>query len=64
MQNGAGTGMMSSYFAAGATVDLSGSTTYEIDEDGMDMSNLPFTPVFDASHIYAGQSVMPISSSA
>lgn len=63
MQNGAGTGMMSSYFAAGATVDLSGSTTYEIDEDGMDMSNLPFTPVFDASHIYAGQSVMPISSS-
>ncbi len=63
MQNGAGTGMMSSYFAAGATIDLSGSTTYEIDEDGMDMSGLPFTPTFDASHIYAGQSVMPISSS-
>lgn len=64
MQNGAGAGMMSSYFAGGATIDLSGSTTYEIDEDGMDMSSLPFTPVFDASHIYAGQSVMPISSSA
>ncbi len=63
MQNGAGTGMMSSYFAAGATIDLSGSTTYEIDEDGMDMSGLPFTPTFDANHIYAGQSVMPISSS-
>ncbi len=63
MQNGAGTGMMSSYFAAGATIDLNGSTTYEIDEDNMDMSSLPFTPVFDESHIYAGQSVMPISSS-
>lgn len=62
MQNGAGTGMMSSYFAAGAAINLSGSTTYEIDEDNMDMSGLPFTPVFDASHIYAGQSVMPISS--
>ena len=63
MQNGVGTGMMSSYFAAGATIDLSGSTTYDIDEDNMDMSGLSFTPVFDASHIYAGQSVMPISSS-
>jgi len=28
----------------------------------MDMSGLPFTPVFDASHVYVGQSVMPISS--
>ena len=63
MQNGAGTGMMSSYFADGATIDLSGSTTYEIDDDAMDMSGIPFTPVFDAGHIYAGQSVMPISSS-
>ena len=63
MQNGAGTGMMSTDFAAGATIDLNGSTTYEIDEDNMDMSGLPFTPVFDESHIYVGQSVMPISSS-
>jgi hypothetical protein len=63
MQNGTGTGMMSSYFAAGATVDLSGSTTYDIDQDGMDMSGLPFTPTFDSSDIHAGQSVMPISSS-
>ena len=62
MQNGAGTGMMSSYFAAGVTIDLNGSTTYQIDEDNMDMSSLPFTPVFDASHVYVGQSVMPISS--
>ena len=64
MQNGAGSGMMASAFAAGVTVDMSGSTTYEIDEDNMDMSTLPFTPVFDASNIHPGQSVMPISSSS
>jgi hypothetical protein len=64
MQNGAGSGMMSSAFAAGVTVNLNGSTTFQIDEDNMDMSSLPFTPVFDASDIYPGQSVMPISSSS
>ena len=63
MQNGVGSGMMSSAFAAGVTVDLNGSTTYEIDQDNMDMSSLPFTPMFDGSNIHAGQSVMPISSS-
>ena len=62
MQNGAGIGMMASDFAAGVTIDMNGSTAYQIDEDNMDMSGLPFTPMFDASHIYAGQSVMPISS--
>ncbi len=62
MQNGVGTGMMSSDFAAGATVDLGGSTTYQIDEDNVDMAGLPFTPTFDDSHIYVGQAVMPISS--
>jgi hypothetical protein len=61
MQNGAGTGMMASYFAAGATIDVSNGPTYEIDDDQIDMSGLSFTPVFDASHIYAGQSVRPIS---
>jgi hypothetical protein len=63
MQNGVGSGMMSTYFANGTTVDVSGSTTFTIDKDNMDMSALPFTPTFDESHIYAGQSVMPVSSS-
>ena len=27
------------------------------------MSGLPFTPVFDGSHMYVGQSLMPVSSS-
>ena len=62
MQNGAGTGMMSSTFAAGANIDLSAGTTYRIDADGIDMSGLPFTPVFDGTHIYVGQGFMPISS--
>jgi hypothetical protein len=63
MQNGVGTGMMSSVFASGITVALSTNTTFEIDSDNVDMAGLPFTPVFDQNHIYAGQSVMPISSS-
>jgi len=63
MQNGTGTGMMSSMWASGATVTMNGSTTYQIDQDGMDMSSLPFTPSFDATHLYAGQSVMPVSTS-
>ncbi len=62
MQNGVGNGMMSSFLADGVTVNLNASTTYQIDEDGVDLSSLPFTPAFDASHIYAGQSVMPVSS--
>lgn len=62
MQNGTGSGMMSSYLSEGATVNLSSSTTYEMNKDGIDMSGLRFTPAFDASHIYVGQSVMPVSS--
>ena len=61
MQNGSGVGMMGSFFAAGATVNLSSSTTYAIDRDQMDISGLPFTPAFDASHLYVGQAVMPVS---
>jgi hypothetical protein len=63
MQNGAGTGMMGSYFAAGATVNLNSNATFTIDHDNIDISGLPFTPTFDASHIYVGQTVMPVSSS-
>jgi hypothetical protein len=62
MQNGAGSSMMASFLASGATVNLASGTTYSIDTDQADMSGLPFTPAFDAGHIYVGQSVMPISS--
>ena len=62
MQNGVGAGMMASYLAEGATVNLGSNTTYEMYPDGIATSGLPFTPAFDATHIYAGQSVMPVSS--
>jgi hypothetical protein len=61
MQNGSGAGMMGSFFASGATVNLSSGTTFAMDQDQMDMTGLPFTPAFDASHIYVGQTVMPVS---
>ncbi|HET6208468.1 MAG TPA: DUF5666 domain-containing protein [Terracidiphilus sp.] len=63
LQNGAGTGMMGSDFGNGVTADLSASTTFTINDDNIDMAGLPFPPAFDSSHIYAGQNVMPISSS-
>ena len=63
MQNGVGAGMMASAFSAGITVNLSPSTSYSIDAESVDLTQVPFTPVFDASHIYAGQAVMPVSAS-
>lgn len=63
LQNGVGTGMMASVFAAGANVSMNGSTVFQINQDGIDMSNLPFTMTFDARHIYPGQNVMPVSTS-
>lgn len=62
MQHAEGSGMMSSSLSAEITVNLNGSTVYRIDQDNVDLSSLPFTPAFDASHIYVGQGVMPISS--
>ena len=63
MQNGAGASMMTSYLSQTLTVNLTAETSYEIDNDRIDLTKLPFTPVFDASNIYAGQSVLPTSTS-
>lgn len=63
MQNGAGAGMLTSYLSNTVTVNLTDSTTYEIDSDRVSLSGLPFTPAFDASNIYVGQSVLPFSAS-
>lgn len=60
-QNGAGSGMMSSYLANGITINVSSSTPYVIDSDGMDMSNLPFTPKFDGTTVFKGQRVSALS---
>lgn len=63
MQNGAGASVMTSYLSQSLIVNLTSSTEYEVDDDRIDLTKLPFTPVFDASNIYAGQSVIPISES-
>ncbi len=55
---------MSSFFSNNATVNLTGSTSFNMDTDDMDMSNLPSTPTFDADHMYAGERVRCISNSA
>ncbi len=61
MQNGAGASMMTSFLSETLTVNLTSSTSYAIDNDRIDLTHLPFTPMFDASNIYAGQSVLPVS---
>jgi len=64
MQNGAGSGVSPSSFATAFTVNVGSGTTYQLDLDGVDMSGLPFTPVFDGSHVFAGQRVEAVSGSA
>ncbi len=63
MQNGAGAGVMTSYLSHILTVNLTTDTAYQIDNDRIDLTKLPFTPMFDASNIYAGQSVLLTSTS-
>ncbi|MHB1674264.1 MAG: DUF4382 domain-containing protein [Acidobacteriaceae bacterium] len=62
--NGIGAGMMASLLANGMTVNLGGNATYGIDDVGVSMSGLPFTPQFDASHIAAGQNIAAAGSGA
>ncbi len=64
MQNGAGASVMTSYLSQILTVNLTPDTEYEIDSDRVTLTGLPFTPVFNASNIYAGQSVLPTSASS
>jgi hypothetical protein len=60
-QNGAGSGMMASYLANGITINVSGSTPYVIDSDGVDMTGLPFTPKFDPTTVFKGQRIHAIT---
>jgi hypothetical protein len=62
--NGIGGGMMMSNIAGTMDVNLSGSTTYSIDSDNVDLTNLPFTPMFNASTIAKGQKVDVVSGSS
>jgi hypothetical protein len=62
MHEGAGTGMTVSYLAGTTTVDVSPTAVFNIDTDNVDMSSLPFTPVFDGSTVLKGQRVEAVSS--
>ena len=62
VQNGSGQGMMSSFLSNNVAVNLGGSTVYGMNTDGLDMSNLPFTPMFDPSHMYPGERIRCFSS--
>lgn len=59
MQNGAGAAVNTDYLSKTLLVHLTENTKYEIDTDRVSLTGLPFEPVFDASNIYAGQSVLP-----
>jgi hypothetical protein len=45
------------------TVNVRSGSAYQIDSDEVDMSGLPFTPVFDGSLVFAGQRVEAVSGS-
>jgi len=62
MHEGEGTGMTGSYLAGTTTVNVSPTAVFKIDTDNMDMSSLPFTPVFDGSTVLKGQRVEAVSS--
>lgn len=63
VQNGSGQGMNSTFLSNNATVTPGGGTVYGMNAVGVDLSNLPFTPMFDANHIYPGECVRCFSSS-
>ncbi len=42
---------------------MSSSAAFNIDSDNVDLSNLPFTPVFDGTTLFKGQRVEAVSSS-
>lgn len=52
-----GNGMMSSNLGGVMTVNVGSGTSFSIDSDGVDMTNLPFAPLFDATTVFKGQFV-------
>ena len=61
--DGVGTGMIPSVLAGTITVNVSSGASFDIDSDNVDMSNLPFTLVFDGGSIVKGQRVEAVSGS-
>jgi hypothetical protein len=61
MHEGTGNGMTGSHLAGTTTVNVSPTAVFKIDSNNVDMSNLPFTPTFDATTIFKGQRVEAVS---
>lgn len=60
---GQGGGMMPSSIGGALTVSLSSSTTFVLDDTGLDLTGLPFTPDFSAASLAKGQRVAALSPS-
>jgi hypothetical protein len=64
MQNGAGASINTDYLSKTLLVKLLDTTTYEIDTDRVSLTGLDFVPAFDASNIFVGQGILPLSDAA
>ncbi len=59
--DGIGGGMMMAAIGNTIAVNMSGSTPCSFDADGVDLTNLPFAPLFDCSNMALGQNVQVMS---
>ena len=61
---GQGGGMMPTSIGGTVTVSIPSGTPYAYDADGLDLTGLPFTPVFDPASLAKGQRVAVLSAGA
>jgi hypothetical protein len=61
--DGIGSGMSHDDFGGTITVNLDSNTVFSIDSDHVDLTGLPFTPVFSSTNVFKGQNVEVVSSS-
>ena len=61
--DGAGSGMSHDDMGGTITVNLDSNTAFSIDSSHVDLTGLPFTPVFGGGNIFKGQSVEVVSNS-
>jgi hypothetical protein len=61
MHDGLGSGVSGTHHGDATTVSIDGSTQFSIEQDGVDLANLPFSPTFDRMHLSKGQHVRALS---
>jgi hypothetical protein len=62
MQEGTGAGVSPQFIGNGINVNFDSTTTFAVDWDGMDQTNLGFTPLFSAAAFFPAQYVEASSS--